>query len=157
MLGKIEKAQRSDLPEILCVQKAAFAPIAALLNRTELQPMSQTLEEIQNEYDSWLFLKYTLEDRIVGSVRAYLDDNDICYIFKLVVLPEYQSAGMGKALMQDVHSRFKGCNKFQLFTGMDVSHIVDFYHKLGYAQMYTKTMDGVVMVFLERKNCCMEC
>ncbi len=152
MEGKIEKAQRSDLPEILSVQKAAFAPIAALLNRTELQPMNQTLSEIQAEYDRWFFLKYTLEDRIVGSVRAYLDDNDVCHIFKLVVLPEYQSFGIGKALMQAVHESFKDCKKFELFTGKDISHIVHFYLKLGYTQTITKTMGDVVMVFMERKN-----
>lgn len=156
MEGKIEKAQRSDLPEILCVQKAAFAPIAVLLNRTGLQPMMQTLAEIQSEYDRWFFFKCTIEGRIIGSVRAHLDDENICRIFKLVVLPEYQSAGIGKALMQAVHERFKGCDKFELFTGKDISQIVHFYRKLGYTQTITKTMDGVEMVFMERNNRCLD-
>lgn len=152
MEGLIEKAKRRDLPEILSVQKAAFTPIAALLNKPKLQPLTQTLAEIQAEYDSWIFLKYTLEGHIVGSVRAIIDDEHICHIGKLVVLPKHQNTGIGKALMQDVHERFKSCKMFQLFTGKDVSHIVDFYHKLGYVQMYTKTMNGIIMVFMERNN-----
>jgi N-acetylglutamate synthase-like GNAT family acetyltransferase len=152
MKGIIEKALRSELSEILSIQKAAFAPIAALLNKPELQPMTQTLTEIETEYANWLFLKYTLEGRIVGSVRAYLDKSDVCHIGKLVVLPEYQSAGIGKALMQAVHEAYKNCNSYELFTGKHVPHIVDFYRRLGYAEKNTKSMDGVVMVFMERGN-----
>lgn len=157
MEGMIEKAQQSDLAEILCVQKAAFSTIAAFLKIPTLQPMTQTLEEIQDEYDSWIFLKYTLNGHIVGSVRAIIDHDHICHIGKLVVLPEYQNAGIGKALMHDVHERFKSSKTFQLFTGKNVNHIVDFYHKLGYAQMYTKTMNGIIMVFMERNNDSVNC
>jgi GNAT superfamily N-acetyltransferase len=152
MKGIIEKALRTDLPEILSMQKAAFAPIASLLNRAELQPMTQTLPQIEAEYDNWNFLKYTLDERIVGSVRIYVDDSHNCHIGKLVVLPDYQSKGIGKALMHAVHEGCKDCNRFMLYTGKDVPSIVNFYRALGYTQIYTDTLDGVLMVFMERKS-----
>lgn len=150
MKGIIEKALRTDLPEILSVQKAAFAPIASLLNLTELQPMTQTLPQIEAEYDSWIFLKYTLDSRIVGSVRIYVDDRHNCHIGKLVVLPDHQSKGIGKALMHAVHESFKECHRFKLFTSKDIPHIVSFYRKLGYKQIDTDTLDGVLMGLIER-------
>jgi len=150
MNGIIEDASRSDLPEILRVQKAAFLPIATLLNRATLAPITQTLSEIEAEYDSCFIFKYTLEGRIMGSVRAHLDGDRVCHIRKLVVLPEHQGAGIGKALMHTVHSRFFDCKKFILFTGKDVSHIVDFYLKLGYIEKYIKMIDNTLMVYMER-------
>jgi ribosomal protein S18 acetylase RimI-like enzyme len=150
MKGTVEKAERCDLPDILRVQKAAFAPIATHLNRTDLQPLKQTIDEIEADYEKQLFLKYMLDGCIVGSVRAQLDENGVCRIFKLVVLPEYQSRGIGKALMDAVHQRFIGDTHFELFTGKSISYIVAFYQSLGYKETHTQTLDGVEMVFMKR-------
>lgn len=152
MTAIVEKADRCDLPDILRLQKAAFSPIGILLTRDDLQPLTQTLHSIQSEFEKQLFLKYMIDGRIVGSVRAYLDESGICRIGKLVVLPEYQSRGIGKALMQSVHHRFANCTAFALFTGKDIPFIVNFYRRLGYAETHNETLNGVEMVFMERKN-----
>ncbi len=89
MTGTIEPAERCDLPEILRVQKAAFSSIAATLRRDDLQPLTQTLESITSDFGKQLILKYTLDGRIAGSVRAHLDADNICHIGRLAVLPEY--------------------------------------------------------------------
>jgi ribosomal protein S18 acetylase RimI-like enzyme len=150
MMGTVEIAERCDLQEILRVQKAAFAPIAACLNRTDLPPMKQKIADIEADYDKQLFFKYMLDGRIVGSVRAQLDNNGACWIYKLVVLPDFQSRGIGKALMDAVHDRFQGCTHFELFTGKNISYIVAFYQSLGYQETRTQTLDGIEMVFMTR-------
>ena len=152
MTDNIQKANRCDLSEILGVQKAAFTPIAAMLGKDTLLPLTHTLSDIEADYEKKLILKYTLDGRIVGSVRARLDEDGACWIYTLVVLPMFQSRGIGKALLESVHDRFKECASYKLFTGKDISFIVNFYKKLGYAETHAETMDGVMMVFMERKN-----
>jgi len=71
MEGIIEKALKEDLPDILNLQKKAFEKVAMEENNFNILPMTQTLESITEEYEKRLFLKYTLEGKIIGSVRAH--------------------------------------------------------------------------------------
>lgn len=146
----IEKAKISDLPEILQVQKQAFQPVAVVENNDRLPPLVQTLQEITVEYDRRLFLKYILDGKIVGSVRAHLDENCICQIGKLVVLPQYQFRGIGAALMEAIEREFEDSNGYELFTGSIHEKTVAFYHRLGYKTTRTTIMDGVCMEFMRK-------
>lgn len=152
MTGFVQDAKRCDLAEILSVQKAAFSPIAAMLHKETLPPLLHTLTDIEADFEKQLIFKYSLDGRIVGSVRAYVDDQNVCHIDKLVVLPQYQSCGIGKALMQAVHERFSDCALFELFTSKNIAHIVDFYRKLGYAETHSQPVEGDCLVYLQRKN-----
>lgn len=152
MTENVQKAERSDLPEILGVQKAAFTPIAAMLHKDTLPPLNYTLSDTEADYEKQLILKCTLDGRIVGSVRAYLDDQNVCRIGKLVVLPEYQSRGIGKVLMCAIHDHFSGCAAFELFTSKNIAYIVDFYQRLGYTEKSSEPFEGDTLVFMERKN-----
>ena len=157
MTGIIDKAERCDLPEILRVQKAAFFPIAALLHKDTLPPLNYTLSDTEADYAKQLILKYTLDGRIAGSVRAYLDAQNICRIGKLVVLPAYQGRGIGKALMHTIHDHFSSCAAFELFTSKNIAYIVDFYQRLGYKEKYSEPFEGDILVFMERKNTSSSC
>lgn len=88
---------------------------------------------------------------IVGSVRAYCKDHT-CYIHRLVVLPEYQNKGIGKALMAEVEKRFKDkVARYELFTGSRDTRNLYFYPKLGYKYFKTeKHNDEISFVYLEK-------
>ena len=81
----ITKAVSSDLPKILEVQKQAFYSEAVFYNDFNIQPMRQTLEEISEEFKNKVFLKASIDGRIVGSVRASrsLENEKTCFIEKL--------------------------------------------------------------------------
>ncbi|WP_081599691.1 GNAT family N-acetyltransferase [Halalkalibacterium ligniniphilum] len=51
--------------------------------------------------------------RTVGSVRGY-EENDTCYVERLMVHPNYQRVGIGKKLMLEY---FPTCHRFELYTG----------------------------------------
>lgn len=80
MINSILKARISDLPNILELQKKAFRPVAILLNITEIQPMIQTYDELLQEFDESIILKYIQDCQIVGSVRVYVDKDNICHV-----------------------------------------------------------------------------
>ena len=88
----IEKAKISDLPEILQVQKQAFQPVAVVENNDRLPPLVQTLQEITVEYDRRLFLKYILDGKIVGSVRAHLKTASV-RLESLSYYPSFSAGG----------------------------------------------------------------
>ncbi len=114
---KIEKAARDDLSDILALQKIAFKSEAEIYNDFSIQPLHQTIEEIQDEWKTHTFLKMTDEKgNIVGSVRAVAKERG-CFIGKLIVHPEFQNRGIGRSLMSAIESQFDNSDFYELFTG----------------------------------------
>ena len=150
----IRDAQRDDMAELLQLQKTAFISEAELYENFNIQPLIQTLDELIMEYEdsNKYFIVLMKENRIIGSVRAEIKD-DICFIQKLIVHPDYQKKGYGKMLMNEIETKFKKYKKFQLFTGEKSDHNIRFYSKLGYRVVgKRKYIDDIHMVFMEKEN-----
>ena len=80
-----------------------------------------------------VILKYTNDkNQIVGSIRAYLDELNICHVGKLIVSPDCQNHGIGRRLMFEIESYFHQCKKFTLFTGKDTPNTLHLYQTVGY-------------------------
>lgn len=79
---------------ILDLQYLAYQSEAKLFNNPNIQPLRQTLAEVENEYQKGIVLKAVDEKNvIIGSVRAYYDKGTV-YIGKLMVHPEKQGQGI---------------------------------------------------------------
>lgn len=151
--AKIEQVFTVDLPEILDLQKRAFGKVAKLMNNFELPPLLQTIEEIQKENKIGIILKYLSDkNRIIGSVRGFLDKNNICHIGKLIVDPDFQNKGIGKTLMHEIEKYFPTCDKFTLFTGDETPNTLHLYKKIGYQVIGKQNMGGINMIFMEKRN-----
>lgn len=151
-MGIIEEAGKNDLQEILNLQKKAFESVAIKENNMNIQPMTQTYEEIVEEFGRLKFLKYTFDGSIIGSVRAHADENNICHVGKLIVHPDFQNRGIGKALMAEIHRMFDYCRGYELFTSRKSENTLYLYKKLGYVEMYVKDVGNVSMVFMRKDN-----
>lgn len=149
MNNNIQKAVISDLPDILELQKIAFRPIANLLGDNEIQPMVQTYDELLQEFNDGIILKYVQDHQIVGSVRAYIDNENVCHVGKLIVHPDCQNKGIGKALMIEIEKKFITCSKYQLFTGEITPNTLYLYTKLGYKEI-SRTCDRLCMIIMEK-------
>jgi ribosomal protein S18 acetylase RimI-like enzyme len=167
----ITQAVREDLPAILDVQKKAFLEVVRTFHLKSLPAIEQTLESLVEEFEHGIILKAFLVSTlrssklldtglrpcddddviIVGSVRAYQKD-DTCYIGRLVVLPEYQNQGIGKALMREIENQYKKMVKrYALFTGESDPRNRYLYDQLGYKPYKTKKLDDeITMVYLEK-------
>lgn len=97
----ITKANRDDLPAILNVQKKAFLEVVKKFHLQSLPALEQSLESLTIDFTKGIILKVSIGNAIVGSVRAH-KNNETCHIERLVVLPEYQNQGIGKALMHEI-------------------------------------------------------
>lgn len=146
----IERAIFDDLAEILSVQKSAFLQVGIHEQNAHLPPLVQTHREIADEFARRTFLKCTRNGKILGSVRAHLDDYGVCQIGRLVVLPEHQGMGIGTALMASIERTFEACAAYELFTGARQVHTVAFYYRLGYYTVSKRVECGVSMEFMRK-------
>lgn len=121
------------------------------MDNAEIQPMIQTYDELLQEFNDGIILKYMQGLCIVGSVRAYIDKDNVCHVGKLIVHPDYQNKGIGKALMIAIEKKFTTCTKFQLFTGEITPNTLYLYTKLGYKDI-SRTDDSPCMIIMEKLN-----
>lgn len=149
---KIVQASFDDASEILELQKIAYQKEAALYDDYNIPPLTQTLTEIQNEFKKAIFLKATLNDRIIGSVRASVQTGT-CMIGRLIVHPEFQRQGIGTLLMQEIEGRFPKSKRFELFTGTMSVDNIRLYQRLGYMEYSQENLStNVRIVFMEKQK-----
>ena len=127
----ISRAEQGDLSRILAIQKEAYLSEAAIYDDNSLPPLTQSIEEIESEFESKVFLKVEIRDVIVGSVRAHLSGNT-CLIGRLIVDTGYQRQGIGSALLIRCESIFEAANRFELFTGTKSAGNIRLYERHGY-------------------------
>jgi len=136
----ILKAQKEDLKDILQVQYAAFHSEGILHNNFKIQPLTQTLDEVIEEFNKGVILKAVEDSKIIGSIRAQKHGN-IIHIAKLVVHPERQGNGLGKRLLAAVENEFPNC-KFELYTSCMNSRNLHIYESSGYTRFKEEIGDA---------------
>ena len=95
-------ALQQDLPEILALQRAAFAAEAQLVNDWNIPPLTQTLDELADDWRKGIMLKaQSGQGALVGTVRGHAAQ-DGYYIGRLAVLPQWQGKGVGSALLEAI-------------------------------------------------------
>jgi len=138
-----------DLPQILALQKAAFESEARLVENWDIPPLTQTLENLVEEWRTGDILKALDGQTLVGTVRARTTE-DTVHIGRLAVLPQWQGRGCGSALMTAILSATKAA-RYELFTSAKSERNLRLYQKLGFVP-YKKaqTANGVELVWLEK-------
>lgn len=147
---KIVQANINDVSDILELQKIAYQKEATLYGDWTIPPLTQTLPEIQAEFENSVFLKALWSARIIGSVRA-LFDSGTCKIGRLIVHPDYQGKGFGSLLMKNIETSFPNAKRFELFTGTKSVDNIRLYQKLGYRVYNQQDLSQKVrIVFMEK-------
>ena len=147
---EIKLVDFSDLPKIYELQKESYKQEAEIYNDYSIQPLTQTLEDVQHEYKFMKIYKAVYNGEIIGSVRGYKDGN-ICNVGKLFVDPRFQNRGIGSKLLLEMEERFKDCSKFILFTGFMSFKNLYVYEKAGYKEFDRQVISQqFTFVFLEK-------
>lgn len=146
----IETANIGDAREILKLQQQAYQSEAAIYNDYSIPPLTQSLAELEAEFQTRVFLKATLEAKIIGSVRGYVRDKT-CYIGRLIVEPDMQNRGIGARLLKAIEEYFADARRYELFTGDKSEKNLCFYQKAGYRSFCTEQMSALVtIVYMEK-------
>ncbi|WP_079528974.1 GNAT family N-acetyltransferase [Halobacillus hunanensis] len=149
-MKEIIEAKTEDAREILRIQQLAYRSEAELYNDYNIQPLQQTLSSVEQDFENNFILKYVLDGKIVGSVRA-LEENGTCHIGKLMVDPEFQGRGIAKELMHEMESLYSNV-RFELFTGSKSTKNITLYERLGYSGYKTEQLprEDTVFLFMEK-------
>lgn len=127
----ITKAQEADLQEILDLQYLAYQSEAKLLNNPYIPPLTQTLQELQAEFEKGIILKAVDKNEcILGSVRAFSQD-DTLHIGKLIVRSDMQGQKIGTRLLIAVAHLWPH-QRYELFTSSKSARNIKLYERLGY-------------------------
>ena len=148
---RIERAEVRDAGAILDLQKLAYGSEAAIYEDDTISPLAQTLEGMVADLREWVVLKALLGDRIVGSVRARMEQGT-CSIGRLIVHPDVQNQGIGTRLMGEIEALHDQAERFELFTGHRSERNLYLYRKLGYKEFKRERItDALTLVFLEKR------
>lgn len=137
----IETADANDAEAILQLQRAAYLSEAKLYNDFEIPPLTETLNELRALFASHVFLKATVDGKIVGSVRANIH-NGSCHIGRLFVDPNSQNRGIGTQLLCEIERKYPACRRFELFTGIKSQKNIRLYEKAGYKAFKTQSVSN---------------
>ena len=147
----IGPASLSDAETILALQKLAYQSEARFYDDWSLSPLTQEIESLREEFGTSLMLKATVaEDRLVGSVRARVDDGTAA-IGRLIVDPEFQGQGIGSELLKAVEAACADAAKFELFTGSRSETTIRLYQRHGYTVTRTEPVSPTLsLTYLEK-------
>lgn len=146
----IEKAYISDLKEILDLQHLAYITEARRFDNMNIQPLKETLDELIKEYNKGIILKFVYDNKIIGSIRGY-EENNTLYIGKLMVHPDYRNKGFGSMLLLEIEKYYPN-NRYELFTSSRSVENIRLYQKMGYSIFKESVVDGINFIYLEKNN-----
>jgi RimJ/RimL family protein N-acetyltransferase len=146
----ITPATPDDAQDILTLQRLAYQAEAAIYEDCTLPPLLDTLDDLTGRFESRQFLKVVDGDRIVGSVRAFLE-GETCFVERLIVHPDHRRQGIGTALLKRIESVFSSARRFELFTGHKSAANIRLYEWAGYrAFRQQQVNEKVTLVFMEK-------
>lgn len=147
---EILKAEEKDLEEILQVQYLAFTREAETFNDFNIEPMTQTIAALKEEYEKYTFLKVVdVTGKIVGSIRGYIE-NDTSYIGKTLVHPEYQGQGIGTKMIRTLEEINRAL-RYEINASIRCPENIRLYERLGYVKFKKIRTENNGFVYLEKR------
>ena len=146
----IRQSSVDDAAKILKLQKLAYQSEAAIYNDYAIPPLTQTLEAMEDDFESKTFLVAEVDGRVIGSVRGFVEE-ETCYIARLIVHPDFQNQVIGTKLLNEIEKVFSDARRFELFTGHRSEKNLYLYQKLGYRIFRSEDItENLTLVYLEK-------
>ncbi len=168
------RADKSDAPEILALQKIAYQSEAELYGDDSLPALQQSLEDLENDFermpqregtvlgargaqdsritdsDRIIFLKAVVNGKIIGSIRGYAIDGT-AYLSRLNVHPYFRRRGIGRRLLDEIEQVFPQVSRFETKTGHQSKRNLYQLGKRGYQTFKTEPFTPTITwVYLQK-------
>lgn len=138
---QIQTATQNDAKEILQLQRVAYESEEKIYNDPEIPPLTETLTQLKALFTNHTFLKATIDGKIVGSVRACIN-NGSCHVGRLIVSPQHQNQGIGTQLLTAIEQHYATYRRFELFTGIKSAKNIRLYERAGYKAFKTEAVSN---------------
>lgn len=146
---EILQASANDAEEILSLQRAAYQSEARLHDDFNIPPLTQSLNELREDFKSKTILKIIENGHLLASGQARLENGN-CYIGRMAVWPQHQGKGIGSKLLAALEAVFPSAMRFELFTGEKSASNLAMYAHWGYKPFKTATLGKTKVIFLQR-------
>lgn len=148
----IEIAGASDAEPIADLVRRAFRSQAELYDDDTLPPLAESAGTVLTAMSEGVVLKAVHDGTIVGSVRGMMRDGT-CLVGRLVVEPDHQGRGIGRALARAVEERFPQAERFEIFTGHLSESALRLYESLGYRTARRERMhERLTLIHLTKRG-----
>ncbi len=141
----IKNAVANDALSIHSVLKISFEDYYTMLGITPIA-MSETIEDIISDINNKnVFIARASNTLTVGTIRFHMID-EICYISRFGVLPNWQSAGTGDMLMKKVCKKAEqlGAKALMLHSASKLLTQVRYYYGQGFFIHSTDDSKGYI-------------
>lgn len=147
------RAEKSDLPEILALQKVAYQSEAEIYGDDSVPAMQQSLAEITADFDRMVFLKALVNGKIIASVRGFATGNT-ANLLRMIVHPYFQGRGLARKLTAEIEKLWPPeITRFEIFTGHQSKRNLTLYAKLGYKEFKREPFTpAVTWVYMEKER-----
>jgi Sortase and related acyltransferases len=145
----VKFAEKEDLPIILELQYLAFQKEATEYNDFAIEPLQQTINEVEEEFKKFTFLKVLDESgMIVGSARGYVNEGT-SYVGKTFVHPDFQGKGIGSKLIATLES-LNPAPRFEINASIRCPQNIRLYEYLGFTKFKETKTENNGFVSLEK-------
>jgi len=147
-----QRAEKTDAPEILGLQKTAGQYEAEIYNDENLPVLLQTLAELQNDFDKAVYIKAVINGKIIGSVRGQASDGT-ALVSGISVHPYFQRRDIGHRLVEEMEKAFPNAKRFETFTGRPNERGLHLLGALGYHEFKTEPFTpAITWVHLQKER-----
>jgi len=146
------RAEQSDAPEILALQKVAYRSEAEIYGDHSLPALEQTLEELQKDFKRMLFFKAVVNGKIIGAVRGYAE-GETAFLSRVIVHPYFRRRGIGRRLLDQIEMAFPQVSRFEALTGHQSKRNLYQLTKRGYEVFKTEPFTPAInWVYLQKSR-----
>ena len=150
----IGRADETDGEQILKLQYLCYQSEAELYGDYRIEPLTQTLDELQAEMATGRVLVARLGDEVVGSVRGRTGPEGTAAVGRLIVHPRMRRHGLGARLLTAIETELAAepeVGRFRLFTGHRSEGNLSLYRRLGYAVVATEEISPQLRLLILEK------
>ena len=146
------RADESDVPELLALQRSAHAADAELYGEANVPLLQQTQDELLNEFDRLTFVKAVLNGRMIGAARGSITDQT-AQVGGLVVHPYFRRQGTGQRLLKEMEDAFPEAKRFETSTGQKNESNLAWLQRNGYQTLRTEVLSpAFTRVILQKER-----
>ena len=151
----VRPAVPADAGELYTLQRACWLQELEANPGVEIPALRESLDDVRRGLGEWTVMvaREPSSGRLVGAVRGRLDQHGEWDIGRIMVAPDLQGRGLGRALLELVEGLApREVETFVLFTGAGSSDNIRMYKKAGFRLRPDRTAPPGAVVLTKRRH-----
>jgi ech hydrogenase subunit C len=145
------RAEKSDASSLHALRKMAAQRDAVLHHSNTLPILHQTVEDLEQEFGSRIFLKAVVNGKIIGAVSGS-PNGPLVRMYGPAVHPYFENTGVRRTLLKEIETAFPTAKRFETSVGQKSEVLLRDLAESGYQNFQTEESAPKVTRVLMRKE-----